>query len=85
MYLVLLLQRRPHRLLIEPAGLAEISGILGALSRPGIVEAVELRSTICLLVPRNYESDMQKCEVRDQVDLGNALLGTRVVLDSQSQ
>lgn len=85
MYLVLLLQRRPDRLLIEPTGLAEISGILETLSRPGIVEAVDLRSIICLLDPRNYESDMQKDEVRDQVESADILLGSRVDLASQSQ
>ena len=37
--LVRLLRRRPDRLLIEPTGLAAVSGILEALGRAGIREA----------------------------------------------
>jgi len=37
--LVMLLQRRPVRLLIEPTGLAALPGILDTLNRPGIREA----------------------------------------------
>ena len=49
MSLVLLLQRRLDRLLIEPTGLAALSGILDTLDRPGICEAIDVRSVLCLL------------------------------------
>ena len=45
--LIRLLRRRPDRLLIEPTGLAALSGILNTLGREGIKEAIELRSIIC--------------------------------------
>lgn len=50
--LVLLLQRRPDRLLIEPTGLAALSGILDTLAHPSLRDAVDLRSVVCLLDPR---------------------------------
>ena len=42
-----LLQRRPERLIIEPTGLAALSGILDTLDRPGIREAVEEVHDFC--------------------------------------
>lgn len=85
MYLVLLLQRRPDRLLIEPTGLAELSGILETLSRPGIAEAVDLRSIICLLDPQSYAQDLAKDEVRDQVESADILLASRADLATPAQ
>lgn len=85
MYLVLLLQRRPARLLIEPTGLAELTGILETLARPGIAESVDLRSVICLLDPRTYQQDILRDEVRDQVESCDIVLGSRVDLASQDE
>ena len=65
--LTLLLQRKPDRLIIEPTGLAVLSGILETLSLPGIREAVDLRSVICLLNPNQLDRDLLRGEVIDQV------------------
>ena len=80
--LVLLLQRRPDRLLIEPTGLAELSGILDTLRRPGIREAVDIRSIICMLDPARLHKDVQRDEVKDQIDAADILLANRPDLAS---
>ncbi|MEM7676746.1 MAG: GTP-binding protein [Myxococcota bacterium] len=78
--LVLLLQKRPDRLLIEPTGLATLSGILDTLRRPGIHEAVDIRSVVCLLDPMNLSKDLQREEVEDQIDAADVLLANRADL-----
>ena len=83
--LVRLLRRRPDRLLIEPTGLAALAGILNALDRPGIREAVDVRSVICLLDPRRFEDDLQREEVRDQVEAADVLLASRRDLGTAEQ
>ena len=83
--LVLLLQRRPDRLLIEPTGLAAVSGILDTLDRQRIREAVDVRSVVCLLDPTRFNQDLQREEVRDQVEAADVLLATRPDLSSSDQ
>ncbi len=75
--LVLLLQRRPDRLLIEPTGLATLSGILDTLGRKGIREAVDVRSIISLLDPARLHKDVQRVEVVDQIDAADIILASR--------
>ena len=75
--LVLLLQRRPARLLIEPTGLAALSGILDTLDRPGIREAVDVRSVVCLLDPAQLSEALLREEVQDQVEAADVLLASR--------
>jgi G3E family GTPase len=83
--LVLLLQRRPDRLLIEPTGLAALSGILDTLDRPGIREAVDVRSVVCLLDPVRLRADVRREEVRDQVEAADVLLASRTDLSTAEQ
>ena len=78
--LVLLLQRRPDRLLIEPTGLATLSGILDTLGRSGIREAVDVRSVICLLDPARLAKDVSRDEVKDQIEAADILLANRLDL-----
>ena len=78
--LVLLLQRRPDRLLIEPTGLATLSGILDTLGRSGIREAVDVRSVICMLDPTRLAKDLEREEVKDQIDAADILLASRMDL-----
>lgn len=78
--LVLLLQRRPDRLLIEPTGLATVSGILDTLARRGIREAVDVRSVIALLDPARLHKDLERPEVKDQIDAADVLLANRTDL-----
>jgi len=75
--LVLLLQRRPDRLLIEPTGLAALSGVLDTLDRPGIREAVDVRSIICLLNPSTFTEDIRREQVADQVEAADVLLASK--------
>ena len=85
MSLVLLLQRRPDRLLIEPTGLAALSGILDTLDRPGICEAIDVRSVLCLLDPARFEDDLQRQEVQDQIEAADILLANRSDLATSEQ
>lgn len=78
--LVLLLQRRPDRLLIEPTGLATLSGILDTLDRPGIREAVDVRSVVCLLDTAIFEKQRRREEVVDQIEAADILLAGRADL-----
>ena len=77
MSLVLLLQHRPDRLLIEPTGLAAVSGILDTLDRKGICDAVDVRSVICMLDPGRLDQDTGREEVKDQVEAADVLLANR--------
>lgn len=83
--LVLLLQRRPDRLLIEPTGLAAVSGILDTLDRPGIREAVDVRSIVCLLDPCRLKEALVREEVQDQVEAADVLLASRSDLAKAEQ
>jgi len=85
MTLVLMLRKRPDRLLIEPTGLAAVSGILDTLDRKGIRESVDVRSVICLLDPARREECLDREIVRDQVDAADILLGARSDLASDEQ
>ncbi|MEO0425562.1 MAG: GTP-binding protein [Pseudomonadota bacterium] len=83
--LIQLLRRKPDRLLIEPTGLATLSGILDTLSKEGIRDAVDLRSIICLLNPATLERDLTRNEVRDQVEASDVLLASRSDLASGTE
>ena len=83
--LVVLLQRRPDRLIVEPTGLAALSGILDTLERRGIREAVDVRSVVCLLDPVQFKEDLLRDEVQDQVEAADILLANRTDLASASQ
>ena len=83
--LVQLLRRRPDRLLIEPTGLATVSGILDVLARPGIRKVVDLRSVITLVDPTREASDPLRVEAEDQILAADILLASRSDLASEAQ
>ena len=83
--LVLLLQRRPDRLLIEPTGLAALSGILDTLDRPGIRESVDVQSILCLLDPKQFREDLEREQVQDQIEAADVLIASRPDLASAQQ
>ena len=83
--LVRMLQRHPDRLLIEPTGLAALSGILDTLARPGICESVDIRSVICILDPARYEELILRKEIQDQVEAADIILANRSDLATSEQ
>ena len=83
--LVRLLQRRPDRLLIEPTGLAALSGIIDTLSRTGIRESIDLRSIICLLDPAYLNEALKRETMQDQIDASDILLANRSDLATTEQ
>ncbi len=83
--LAMLLERGPDRLLIEPTGLAALSGILDSLEREQVRQQVDVRSTICLLDPATLERDRQREEVKDQIEAADVLLANRCDLATAEQ
>ena len=83
--LIRLLRRRPDRLLIEPTGLAALSGILNTLGREGIKEAIELRSIICSLDANRLREDLAREEVIDQIEAADILVASRADLSSPKE
>ena len=83
--LVLLLKRRPDRLLIEPTGLATVSGILDTLALPGIGKSVDVRSIITLLDPTMDHRDALRVEAEDQIEAADILLANRSDLATPEQ
>ncbi len=85
MSLAMLLRRNPDRLLIEPTGLAALSGILDSLDREQVRHKVDVRSTICLLDPATASEDRQREEVADQIEAADVLLASRRDLATEEQ
>lgn len=85
MSLAMLLQRDPDRLLIEPTGLAALSGILDSLDREHVRDKVDVRSTICLLDPATADRDRLREEVEDQIEAADVLLANRCDLATAEQ
>ena len=83
--LAMLLQKNPDRLLIEPTGLAALSGILDSLDQEHVRHKVDVRSTICLLDPATFDRDRQREEVADQIEAADVLLANRCDLASAAQ
>jgi G3E family GTPase len=83
--LALLLQRQPDRLLIEPTGLAALSGILDTLDREGFREGVDVRSIVCLIDPARLDEALRRDETRDQIDAADVVLASRSDLASPDQ
>ncbi|MEL6185997.1 MAG: GTP-binding protein [Myxococcota bacterium] len=75
--LILLLRTRPDRLLIEPTGLATLSGILDTLLHPGIREAVDLRSVVTLVAPGSWPEDGPRPEILETMTGADVLLANR--------
>ena len=65
------------RLLIEPTGLAALSGILDTLELPGIRELVDVRSIICLVDTTRLREDLAQDVVADQVEAADVLVANR--------
>lgn len=60
----LIRQTNPHRLLIEPSGAGHPAGVIDTLRSPRFSRAVDLRATICLVDPKDFENPRIS---RDQV------------------
>lgn len=78
----LLREVRPHRLWIEPSGLALPGAILDLLGRPGIAESVQRRATIALVDPRDFATGRWADRDADvaQIDAADVLVANRADL-----
>ncbi len=83
--LAVLLDQQPDRILIEPSGLAALSGILDTLGSKHIRERIDVRSTICLLDATTVAQDRVREEVEDQIESADILLANRVDLASEEE
>ena len=66
--------------MIEPTGLAALSGILDTLSCDGIRESIDIRSIICLLDPKRFQTDINVPTTWDQVEAADVLLANKTDL-----
>lgn len=75
----LLRRERPHRLLIEPTGIATLRSIIDTLRQPGLAEAVELRTIITLVDPAHWNNPRHRnnATYRDQIEAADMLLANR--------
>ncbi len=75
----LLRRERPHRLLIEPTGIATLRSIIDTLRQPGLAEAVELRTILTLVDPAHWISARHRSNdtYRDQIEAADVLLANR--------
>lgn len=74
----LLRTQRPHRLFIEPTGLADPAGILDLLRQPGIRDAIAPRATIGLVDPRHLgDARYEEHDIwQAQLAMADVLVGT---------
>ena len=75
--LIFLLQSRPHRLFIEPTGLASLRELVHALSRPGVAEHVELAPIIAVVDASAGAHDALESVALEQVHAAELIIAAR--------
>ncbi|MFT7518061.1 MAG: G3E family GTPase [Kiritimatiellia bacterium] len=80
----LLREVRPHRLIIEPTGLAHPANVLDTLRQPGLRDVVSPRATITLVDPRHVSQERYREHETwtDQVVLADVLVANKCDLAS---
>lgn len=75
-----ILRTRPDRLLIEPTGAGHPARVIDLLRGEGLGSAIDLRATICLIDPRDFDNPaVCNQEVfRDQVQMADVAVLNRV-------
>jgi len=78
----LLREVRPDRLLIEPTGLGHPTGIFDVLAEPDLARAIELRTVLCLVDPRQFADPRfaASAVARDQISLADVLVANKTDL-----
>jgi G3E family GTPase len=68
-------QTRPDRLIIEPSGLRHPALLIDQLRGPGFRELVELRATVCLVDPQNFEKPLlgDSAVFHDQIQMADVV------------
>ena len=71
----LIRRARPHRILLEPTGSGHPAAVIDLLRTGRLSELLELRTTICLLDPRDYENPRitNKEVFRDQIQMADVV------------
>lgn len=82
----LLREVRPERLLIEPTGLGHPAGIFDVLAEPDLTRAIELRTVLCLVDPRQFADSRfaASAVARDQVSLADVLVANKTDLAGEA-
>ena len=78
---------KPHRLIIEPTGMAETNRLVTSLREPSFDDQVDLRATITLVDPRRYLDEAQRNNAifDEQIAAADVLVGNRCDLASTVQ
>jgi G3E family GTPase len=84
---LLLREARPDRLLIEMSGMGHPGSVLFSLREGSLSEALDLRSTICLVDPRDVdEPDIRNAQIfQDQVHLADVLVANKTDLADEQE
>lgn len=79
---LVLRQVKPHRILIEPTGIGHPESILDLLHGKFLKDVLDVRATICLIDPRQWEKeDYRQHETYiDQVTLADVLIANKIDL-----
>jgi G3E family GTPase len=75
----LLIETRPHRLLIEPSGMGHPRNILKTLAAKEYDGVLDLRACICLVDPRNLSDEryLDSDLFRDQIAIADVLIANK--------
>jgi G3E family GTPase len=68
-------QTRPDRLIIEPSGLGHPAQLIDQLRGPDFRQLVDLRATVCLVDPQNFENPLlaESAVFHDQIQMADVV------------
>jgi G3E family GTPase len=83
----LIKEQNPHRIIIEPTGLAHPKQVLDMFSGPEYDGVLDIRAVVCLIDPWSVtqETFLQLPAFQDQVSMADVLVATKADLASDEQ
>jgi G3E family GTPase len=79
-------QLKPHRILIEPTGMGHPENILDMLRSRFLVNVLDVRATICLVDPRQWNTEKYRSHETfiDQITLADVLVANKTDLAGEA-
>lgn len=83
---LVLRQIKPHRILIEPTGIGHPESILDMLRSKFLRDVLDIRATICLVDPRQWQQDKYREHETfiDQITLSDVLIANKIDLAGEA-